>query len=148
MKQSARIHIAKSGSLAVVVTMHVNEDGIWYESESPAVLRGPLTAEQLGGAVVRAMSATAQRSKDLRTVKMSDWPSYRASGATSVRNFEQEFISLAIDGANDANLVAVVTGAPEIDAELQVTSSVSTAFPTSMGECILRVYEACRDRRL
>jgi hypothetical protein len=95
--------------------MHVNEDGIWYEAETPAVLQGPLTAETLGGAVVTAMRATARRSRDLRAQKFSDRPSYRASGSTSVRTFEQEFISLSVDGANDANVVAVVTGAPEKD---------------------------------
>ena len=146
MKQSARIHIARSGDVAVVVTMHVNQDGVWYEDEVPTRIAGPLTAEALGGAAVRAMRATRQKAKDLRSLRASDWPVYRASGAPSVRQFEQQFIALSVDGANDANLVAVVTGAPEKDGDLQVTSSASTAFPDQIGRRILRVYEACRDR--
>jgi hypothetical protein len=148
MKQSARVFIAKSGAPAVVVTMHVNEDGIWYEDEAPAVLNAPLTAAELGTAVGTAMRGTVRRAKDLRGAKVSDWPAYRASGAPSVRQFEQLFLSMDVEGANQANLVAVVTGWPEKDSPLQVTSSVSSAFPVELGKCILRVYEACRDRRV
>jgi hypothetical protein len=146
MKHSACVYIARSGDTAVVVTMNVNEDGIWYEDEQARVLDGPLTGEELGAAVAGAMRSTARKSRNLRTAKMTDWPAYRASGAKSVRAFEEQFIYVAVEGANDANLVAVVTGSPEKGAELQVTSSVSTAFPANMGERILRVYEACRDR--
>ena len=79
---------------------------------------------------------------------MSDWPSYRASGATSVRKFEQDFISISVEGANDANLIATISGWPEKDSQLQVTSLVSTAVPAEMGQRILLVYEAWRDRRV
>jgi hypothetical protein len=128
--------------------MHMNEDGIWYEDETPTVLKGPLTAEHLGNSVGTAMRGTVRRAKDVRVTKISAWPAYRASGATSVRQFEQLFIPIDVDGANEANLVAVVTGSPEKDCVLRVTSSVSTAFSSKVGECILRVYEACRDRRV
>ena len=148
MKNRARVFIARSGVAAVVVTMHVNDDGIWHEDETPIVLQGPLIAEALGTTAASAMKQTARRTKNLRDTKASDWPAYRASGERSVRQFERQFVAIEVEGANEANLVAVVTGSPEKDSGLRVTSTVSTAFPNELGECILRVYEACRDRRV
>lgn len=148
LRQSASVFVARTGSLAIVVTMHQNQDGIWYEDDTPSVLREPLTATELGQAVARAMQGTSKRPKNLGITKPSDWPAYRASGARSVRRFEDEFIHLTIDGANEANLVAVVTGSPEKDARLEVTGSVSlSTSPTALGDLVLRVFQACRDRR-
>src|SRR5688572_18467745 len=133
MTNSARVFIARSGIAAVVVTMHVNDDDVWHEDETPAVLRAPLVAEVLGTAVASAMKQTARRTRNLRDVKASDWPAYRASGEKSIRQFERLFVAIEVEGANEANLVAVVTGSPEKDSELRVTSTVSTASPTDLG---------------
>lgn len=148
VKQSARVFIARSGERAVVVTMHVNEYGILFEDDSARILEAPLSPDAIGTAVRAAMMGTARRSRDLRQARMSDWPAFRASGLRTVKSFEAEFIAIDVDAANDANLVAVITGSPEKDAELEVTSSVSTACPEKIGEYVLRVYEACRDRRV
>lgn len=41
MRQFARVFISRSGDAAIVVTMHVNEAGIWFEDETPLVLHAP-----------------------------------------------------------------------------------------------------------
>jgi hypothetical protein len=149
MKRFARLFIARSGSRAIAVGMHMNENDVWYEDDTPAVLNQPFTAEELGNAIAEAMGRTDRRARNLRDNKLSDWPAFKASGEKSLHRFEGSFIEISIEGANAANLAAIITGDPEKDAVLRVTSTISTGIvPAELGERILQVYEACRDRRV
>jgi hypothetical protein len=149
MKKFARVFIARSGSRAIAVGMRINENNVWYEDSTPSVLNKPFTAEELGSAIAEAMGKTDRRAMDARGNKLTDWPAYKASGEKSVRQFEESFIEVSIEGANAANLVAVITGSPEKDAVLLVTSTISTGIvPAKLGERVFQVYEACRDRCL
>ncbi len=149
MKRFARLFIARLGSRAIAVGMHMNENDMWYENDSPIVLNAPFTAEDLGRAVAQAMGKTDRRAWNARDAKLTDWPAFKASGERSIRKFEGSFIEISIQSANASNLVVIVTGNPEKDAVLQVTSTMSTSVvPAELGARVLRVYEACRDRRL
>jgi len=149
MKKFARVFIARSGSRAVAVGMHLNEHDIWYEDDTPTVLNGPFTAEELGNAIAEEMRKTDRRPRSLRESKLTDWPAYRASGERTVRKFEESFIEISVEGANAANLSAVITGAPEKDSTLQITSTISTGVvPAELGDRVLDVYKACLERRL
>ncbi len=149
MKKFARAFIARSGSTAIAVTMHMNQHDIWHEDDAPTVLNKPFTAEDLGNAIAEAMRKTDRRTRNARDSKLSDWPAYKASGERTVRKFEESFIVISIEGANAANLIAVITGDPEKDAILQVRGTISTSVvPAELGERVLQVYKACRDRRV
>jgi hypothetical protein len=149
IKKFARVFIDRLESTIIVVAMHINENDIRYEDEGPAMLKKPFTAEDLGTAVAEAMKKAERRNNFLRDRKLSDWPAYRASGQRTVRKFEESFISISVEGANAANLVAVISGDPEKGSVLQVTSTISTGVsPADLGERILLVYNACRDRRV
>jgi hypothetical protein len=70
------------------------------------------------------------------------------SGKRSVHQFESGFIRLQISGANEANIIAMIEGFPEKDADLRVLSSANPAVPGVLGDSCLSVWRACRDRRL
>jgi len=149
MRKFARIFIARSGSRAIAVGMHMNEDDMWHEDDAPTVLNKPFTAEDLGNAIALAMRKTDRRARNARNSKLTDWPAFKASGERSAHKFEESFIEVSIEGANAANLAAVITGNPEKDAVLQVTSTISTGVVSAeLGARVLQVYQACRDRRL
>src|SRR5260370_19904872 len=79
MKKFARVFIARSGSSAIAVAMHMNEHDIWYEDDGPTVLNKPFTAEDLGTAIAEEMRKTERRTRNARDSKLSDWPAYKAS---------------------------------------------------------------------
>ncbi len=147
LKQFARVFIAKSDERTIVATIHQNELGVWYEDESPTVLEPASSAEQVGRAVREAMRKTSVRPKDLRSHKLTDWPCFKASRLRSVRQFEDRYIAIRVRGANEANIIAVVTGSPEKDAPLDVTTTASMS-DEPLGVAIIQVFEACRDRRI
>jgi hypothetical protein len=139
----------RDGERTVIVAMHFNDDGILYEDDRALSIAGPVDALELGREVVQALNKTSLRPRDLRHYKLADWPAYGASGASSVRRFEAEYIQLSVESANDANVVYVITGSPSRDSHLQVKTSVSSACsPEELGNRALEVYCACRDRKL
>ncbi len=127
----------------------MNEHNMWYEDGNPTVLNKPFTAEDLGTAIAEEMRKTERRARNACDGKLTDWPAYKSSGERVVRKFEESFIEISVEGANAANLIAVITGNPEKDAVLQVTSTISTGVvPEELGERVLLVYEACRTRSI
>ena len=148
IKKFARVFINRSGARAIAVGMHMNENDLWYEDDAPTVLNKPFAAEDLGQAISQEMAKTDRRALEERDSKLTDWPAFKASGERSVRRFAESYIEVSVEGANASNLVAVITGSPNKDALLQIRSTISTGVVLAeLGERVLQVYEACRDRR-
>ena len=147
-KQRCTVFINRSGEPAIVVAQHYNGPrGFLVEDESPIVLPEVDPPEALGTAVLAALRATSIRAaRNYRNRKLTDWPAFRASGARSVRAFEQDFIRLHISGASSANIIYGIEGWPNKNARLRVTREVSTGSPAAMGEACIDVWRACRDR--
>jgi len=151
IKHHAHVYISRTDETAIVVTLHFNgEGGLLFEDSSPVVLSPPFDAPVLGRKVSAALSRTQVRpAVSFAKDKLTDWPAFKASKAKSVRHFEQEYICILVAGANEANLVYIIDGSPEKDAELHVVANVSSGAPsTELGDLIRRVYSACRDRRV
>jgi hypothetical protein len=149
IKHYASVFISRTEEMAVIATLHFSgEGGILYEDSEPVALSLPLEAIILGQTVLVALRGTSI--KQLATKrKLTDWPSFKASKAASVRQFEKNFIGVLVSGANDVNLAYVIDAEPSKGAELHITSSISSsAPPEKVGERILSVFRACRDRRI
>jgi hypothetical protein len=150
-KHHAKVFISRTEEMAVIATLHYSgKGGVLYEDSEPVVLSSPLEPKILGQAVLAALRRTTTKQlKDRTWRKLTDWPAYKASKASSVRRFEQSFVGLLVSGANDVNLVYIIEGAPSKDAILHVTSSISSSVPPDeFGERIISVFRACCDRRI
>jgi hypothetical protein len=147
----ANVFISKTDGVAIIVTLHYNGNGgFLYEDNEPVVITPPLEPSKLGQEIITALKRTSTNLlKITAPLKRTDWPAFKASNAESVRRFEQTFIRILIRGANASNLVYVIEGEPQKDSVLRVTSSLSSsAQPKQLGDRILLVYRACRDRQL
>jgi hypothetical protein len=145
-ERHAALYIDRAGEAGIVVPLHYNgRQGPLVEDENPVVLRppGPVAlSDAIGDAMGRSI---IQKEIALRDSKLTEWPAFRASGSTSVRRFESEFIKLLISGANDANVTLIVEGWPEFGSELAISTAIS-ASSIELGERCLLVWRACRDR--
>lgn len=147
----ASVFISREEEIAVIVTLHFNgKGGFLYEDNEPTILLAPLQPSILGQTLLATLKSTTIKELFLPgRRKLTDWPAFKASKVSSVRQFEQSFISILISGANDVNLIYVIDGEPYKDAELHVTSSVSSgASPEKIGKCLMTVFRAFRDRRI
>ena len=147
----ARVFISRHDETAIIVALHYNgEGGLLYEDEHPVVLRGPLEATTLGHETKVALDKTEIRAPvSFADHKLKDWPAFKASRMRSGRQFERDFIYIRLSGANEVNLVYLIEGYPDKDAELTVLASISSGVAAEeLGELIILVYRACRDRRV
>jgi hypothetical protein len=151
IRHHAHVFISRSEETAVIATLHFNgKGGILFEENQPVVLLSPLTPIILGQAILDALRRTTIGQLNSSAMqKLTDWPAFKASKAKSVRQFEQNFIRILVSGANDVNLVYVIDGEPFKDAELHVTSTISSAAPPAkLGECVISVFHACCNRQI
>ena len=149
MRYSAHAYMARDSSKAIVAAVHLTQDGIACEDDSPTVLDGPFDGEELGELVVKAARSAGHVERHLRDRKISDWGALRASGVRSGRAFEANYILIDLHSVNDANLVLELTGHPEKDAVLRVTSRISSTAPNRMiGDLVLKTFTACSDRKV
>jgi hypothetical protein len=148
-RRAVQVFIRRDGDQVIVVPMHYNENGVRYEDETTVRIEGPFDPSEIGTAVFLALGTSGVRPKNLRETKLTDWPAFRASGATSVRRFEADYIALKVEGANDANLVFTITGLPFKGSELEVGATAPNACSSeNLGDVVGKVYRACRDRTI
>jgi hypothetical protein len=147
----ANVHISRVDEVAIIVTLHFNGNGgFLYQDRNPVVLSPPFLPSQLGEATLTALRRTSITPLSInQSLKLTDWPAFKASKLRAVYKFEQAFIHILISGANDSNLVYMIEGEPFKDAELHVISSLSSsAGSEKLGARILSVYRACCERRI
>ena len=98
----AHLYLAENKP-AIIAAMHFNSAGIYYEQADPFV-------DETGGwdGLVASLRSALDRfsfqEANLRDGKKTDWPSYRASGCRSVRQFEELYLCIPVRTLNDAEL--------------------------------------------
>jgi hypothetical protein len=150
IQQHAHVFISRIGQSAIIVTLHFNgAGGILFEDAAPSTV-SPLDAVALGQATLNALQRTQiLPARSFAGEKLRDWPAYQASKLSSVRMFEAQHIPILVSGANASNLIYTLEGELGKDEELRITASISSSAPAAkLGALLIKIYEACRDRRL
>lgn len=148
-RKRSSLFIDRAGTCAIVVPLHYNgRGGFLYESD-PVVLRPLPAPEELGLALNDAMNGSQVKpERSHRGAKLTDWPAYKASGARSVKRFEADFVAIHVSGANEENIIYLIEGYPEKNAELRVLASANPKPPAQLGERCIDVWRACCSRSL
>lgn len=149
MQHRANLYLSRDATRGFVVTVHVNQSGVFCEADDVEAVPVPIRPESLG-AVVRAAAARSMAiQRNLRDVKVSDWAVYRTSGTRSIRQFEHDFVLVELEGVNEANSSYLITGTPEPNYVLRVVTTINRhRSDFDLGEMLLEVYKAARDRTL
>lgn len=101
----------------LVTSMHYNEAGICYEQSCLLVA----DVDQLVPVVRQALADFSMKDADLRQAKLSDWPSYRASGLKSVRQFQNEYLQITVTATNEAELFYEAATKPHHESDLTLS---------------------------
>lgn len=99
------VHVYIAGTRAIVAPVHRNLAGIYYEQPDPIVLHGPPGALPLGTAFRQAYEAFSVKDANLGSTRKSDWPSYKASGLRSMKEFERQYTTILCYALNPSNAV-------------------------------------------
>src|SRR5436190_18468631 len=104
MLRCARIYLGATAKEAIVAALHFNSAGISFEQDGPAVIANWRQALELGVALRLALGRFSLQERNLRDLKKTEWPSYRASSSRSVREFEATYICISVQALNEAEL--------------------------------------------
>jgi hypothetical protein len=129
----AKIIICPEGSI---------ERGFHTEQEPLAVLPYACSTEALGQTVWESLlQFKATPGLNLRSSKKTDWPAYRASGARSVREFEEQYLRVSVVAF--PGVLRVEAAVPLLDADgLFVGRVISSGCEfEALGEVIRDVFQ-------
>jgi hypothetical protein len=99
-----------------------NSAGVLYEQSDPLVARDA-GWEAVVPILRDALKSFSFREANLRERRLTDWPSYQASGVQSVRQFQNAYLCIQIIAVNEAELFYDASSRPrdEADITLHVT---------------------------
>jgi hypothetical protein len=92
----ASVYVSKIRGRIIVCAMTSPEKGHYVESEAIAVMSFESETSLLGQSVWKAL-LLFRSAPNLGSSKKTDWPAFRASGAKSVRVFEDEFVRVSVE---------------------------------------------------
>ena len=144
LRKRTSVYISNSLSHIIIAPQFITDSGIFYEQDASITIDLPIDDSTLGSEVIKSLNLFSKKAVNLRAKKPSDWPAFKHSKCKTILKFEEDYIFISIESANDSNLILVVEGYPFKDSDLSVKSTVSFyADKGQIGEKILKVYNAC-----
>jgi len=142
VKPLAHLYVADGERAAIVVPMHKNFAGIYYEQESPAVVKNWRDPHALGEVVRDALARFSVVDRDLSDGKKSDWPAFKVSGAKTIKAFEKDYLRIEIAGLNETGTYCDATVQPPGERDIRLQISYAAWKPESeIGGLILRLID-------
>ncbi len=144
--RAVHVYIARSNAPTLVLPMRCTSAGIYFEAAEPIKLSSSASPESIGEAFRQAFDSFAHEDRDLRKLKASDSPSFRASGLGTVKAFEAEYICFACYGVNEANALVRASTSHPTCAAVEVSVTFNPFSKSSLvGEQLLHLYKAAND---
>ncbi|ANH68189.1 hypothetical protein ABE85_12565 [Mitsuaria sp. 7] len=140
------MHLYFSDAAVIVAAMHRNLEGIYFEQADATVrLAGVPSAHELGRAFQSAFQSFSMVDADLRGAKRSDWPAFKASGARSVKQFEDEFRPVSCYSLNPGNAIVRASTPHARKSEVELSTSFNPLQSAeAIGARLLRLLETAK----
>ncbi len=140
--RSTHIYVAE-GKPAIIAPLHFNSAGVRYEQSNPFVAEDA-SWEAVVPTLRAALGRFSFREANLREQRSTGWPSYKASGARSVSQFQNAYFCISVMAVNEAELFYDASGRPpnEADITLHVTLNPHGS-DEEIARLLNRLHRAC-----
>ena len=140
------LFVSKSQNKIIVVPVYELSLGLYCEQETPIVLPFDSPIEEIGQLAKASLIKCEKASKDLRAMKESDWPAYKASRAKSLKEFKSNYVGIWIQTIN-ANIR--IEGHPIGSEQIFVGAYIAPACESNkLGTLLMQIYECCQQLNL
>jgi hypothetical protein len=144
MLRCAYIYLGTTVKDAIVAALHHNSAGILFEQDGPAVIPDWRQAPGLGVALRFALERFSLQERDLRNIKKTEWPSYRASTSHSVRKFEATYMCISVQALNEAELFYDAYAYPPGEEDIALHVTLDRHGPDEeVDRKLLRLFNYC-----
>ena len=138
----AHIFVAE-GKPAIIASLHFNSAGILYEQRDPLVA-GDSSWEAVVPVLRDALGKFSFREANLRERRLTDWPSYQAAGARSVRQFQSAYLCIQIVAVNEAELFYDASSRPRDEADITLHGTLNPyGSDEEIARLLGRLHQAC-----
>jgi hypothetical protein len=133
------VYLSLNGEDAIVASMY-NHGGLFAEKPDGVRHADASDLEALGRCVIECMNACESKKKfNYSKHKKSDWPAYKHSGFKTMRAFEKEYSNYCVRGANDANIIWIVSS-QDLPGGFNIQSTIGQIHDTSIvGDKIVKM---------
>lgn len=137
------VHLYFGREQVIVVPMHQNLAGIYYEQPGAMVIQAPLTVRQLGEAFSRAFAMFSVKDANLRDSKRSEWPAFVASGLRSIKEFERMYRCIGCYSVNSANAIVRASTSHPVFGNIELSASFNPhGSPEAIGAALIELRDA------
>lgn len=120
------LYLSSELNKILVAPQYVDESWIRFEQKEIEILNFDCSNELLGKTIKRNFDKFAQKNMGDKKRTSKDWPAYQASKLESIKEFEQKYWRISINGANEANIIMTFEADMKLKSEINLTSSIST----------------------
>jgi hypothetical protein len=140
--RSVHIYVAE-GKPAFIAALHFNSAGILYEQDDSLVAEDA-SWEAVVPILRDALQKFSFRDADLREGRLTDWPSYQASGLRSVRQFQNAYLCIQIIAFNEAELFYDASSRPPEEADITLHVTLNPyGTDEEIARLLGRLHQAC-----
>jgi hypothetical protein len=140
--RAVNVYLSLARERVLVVPMHQNPSGIYYEQPDALVLGTWPEPAELGKAFRVAFDRFSVVDVDLRSQKLTDWPAFRASGDVSVRAFKSRYVPVSCHALNASNSTVRASTAHPTEPEVELSVIFNPLQnPQDLGRQLLKLFE-------
>lgn len=123
--KSLAIYISSESGKILIAPHYVDESWLRYEQEVIEILNFDCDDEILGESIKKSFNMFAKKNMANTKRTSKDWSSYQASKLKSIKEFEEKYLKISINGINEANLFMVCEADMKSPYHINLTSSIS-----------------------
>jgi hypothetical protein len=129
----------------IVAPMHCNASAVYFEQVAVLTIVGQPSPIDLGNAFAEAFALFSPSARDPSQAKRSDWPAFKASGCSSIKDFESRYLPVACSSLSASNAVVRASTPHPAGAGLEIALHFNPQLPAhAIGEGLIRLMRAAR----
>lgn len=129
----------------IVAPMHCNASAVYFEQAAVLTIVGQPSPIDLGNAFAEAFALFSPSTRDPSRAKRSDWPAFKASGCSSIKDFESRYLPVACSSLNASNVVIRASAPHPLQADLEIAWHFNPQLPADViGQGLLSLFRAAR----
>lgn len=139
-KRSVHVYASQHVNQLIIAPMYINRNEIYYEQETPITLPFDTHRESIGNHIANALHQFTMKDRNLRDMKLTDWPSFQKSGASSVKQFKKLYMAMLI---TEENTAIRIDGYPMNASDLMVSKWSTMSDHLQCGNDVVDVVRCC-----
>jgi len=143
------VYLSSEYKKILITPFFINEAWVYYEQENVESLNYDVDDKLLGEALKRNLDKFKQKDSDLTKQKLTDWPSFKASGLKTVKEFERKYLRIGVSGLNKANIILALDAEMKSKYEIDLRTTISAyADYDELGLRLRMLHKAQVERKI